>query len=192
MIFSYTDEITLIFNQMNLPDDVIHLILFHKKKDEMEEALQYNLEMRSVWNYSNYPFFHKYHMHLIDIRTSLNVLFDETFWKCILKDASGDEIMVVSNISQLGARPKDKLYEPVKQYLTHKPWDNPMIHRLQKIDLYNTDSQTFDAVWSCRPNSLPYNPNGYETQFTPVWDTIERFDIKEHRMIEYDIIRWVE
>ena len=192
MIFSYTDEITLIFNQMNLPDDVIHLILFHKKKDEMEEALQYNLEMRSVWNYSNYPFFHKYHMHLIDIRTSLNVLFDETFWKCILKDASGHEIMIVSNISQLGARPKDKLYEPIKQYVTRKPWDNPMVHRLQKIDLYNTDSHTFDAVWSCRPDSLPYNPDGYETQFTPVWDKIERFDIKEHQMIEYDIIRWVE
>ena len=42
-----------------------------------------------------------------------------------------------------------------------------MVHRLQKIDLYNTDSHTFDAVWSCRPDSMPYNPDGYETKFTP-------------------------
>ena len=48
------------------------------QKDEMEEALQ-STEMRTVWNYSNYPYFHKYHMHLIDIRTSLDVLFDKHF-----------------------------------------------------------------------------------------------------------------
>ena len=192
MILSYTDEVAAIFRLMNLPDDVIYLILFHKKKDEMEEALQYNLEMRSMWNYSNYPYFHKYHMHLIDIRTSLNVLFDDNFWHCVLQDVQGNEIAVIQNISQLSARPGDKLYEPVQPYFSHKPWDNPMVHRLQKIDLYNTDSHTFDAVWSCRPDSVPYNPDGYETKFTPVWDKIERYDIQKHQMIEYDIIRWVE
>ena len=137
MILSYTDEVTAIFRLMNLPDDVIHLILFHKKKAELEEALQYNLEMRSMWNYSNYPYFHKYHMHLLDIQTSLNVLFDENFWNCVLQDVHGNEIAVIQNISQLSARPQDKLYEPVEPYFSHKPWDNPMVHRLQKL-IYTT------------------------------------------------------
>ena len=74
-------------------------------------------------------------MNLIDIRTSLNVLFDKHFWNCVLHDEHGNEIAVIQNISQLSARPQDKLYEPVQPYLSHKPWDDPMVHRLQKIDL---------------------------------------------------------
>ena len=82
---------------------------------------------------------------------------------------------VIQNISQLSARPETS-YMTCSTLLSHKPWDNPMVHRWQKIDLYNTD--VIHLMQSGVVAPTPRHTILMDMkQFTPVWDKIERWQI---------------